>query len=430
MQNYGSDQEELISLCDICKIIKKYFIFLCVYTLLGGFLAFLYLAFINDENYASEAIIMVNGQHQSIKDFMTSEPILFEVIGELDIEPDIEEIRDALTFNINTSSAYIYLSYESETSGQGMMILNKILEISLENAQENPTYALYKDKITIISEVTKEEVIQPNNYLIIAIGLILGGIVSLGIVFVKETIFSTIQSKTSCETLLEIDCLGVITSCGHKKILSDEKKLQAMQHVMDNLMLLNLDHWLKTMLLIPMMKEKSEVHFAITLASLLASKNKKVLLLDFDFKHPVLSVALNPKNTLGIHDYLISDLNINDIISHDENLHFDYVMTGNDMDVTTHILHTTKFKQMIDHLKEDYEQIIIIAPTIDEPKNIEAILPICDGSLLIISSKYSKKTESINAMKFLHEKKVNIIGGVLVDCKSKETFLGIPLIKS
>lgn len=65
MQNYGSDQEELISLCDICKIIKKYFIFLCVYTLLGGFLAFLYLAFINDENYASEAIIMVNGQHQS-----------------------------------------------------------------------------------------------------------------------------------------------------------------------------------------------------------------------------------------------------------------------------------------------------------------------------------------------------------------------------
>lgn len=92
------------------------------------------------------------------------------------------------------------------------MLLDEILMVVEDYAENDPIYASYQGLISTPTSVSSEYRVGPNYFLIIFIGMLLAGFVSLGYVFVREMMFPKYHSKEALEKSLVCDCLGVIPS--------------------------------------------------------------------------------------------------------------------------------------------------------------------------------------------------------------------------
>lgn len=216
MQDVSYNQENEMSLVDLFLMIKKYFLFLVIFTLLGGGLAAIYAFGISPKTYESNVQIMVNGQHQSIKDFYMSDYVLRQILKEVEIDTDIEEIREGLTITFNTSSKFMDISFEFNQRNYTRIILVELLEVTQELIENNDNYKAYQGLITYPLNPTAEERVAPNYLLVIFIGMVLAGMISLGYVFIREMMNPKYQSQKDLEKALEIDCIGLIPTFDQK----------------------------------------------------------------------------------------------------------------------------------------------------------------------------------------------------------------------
>jgi len=216
MQDQIYEQENEISLVDLFLMIKKYFLFLVAFTLLGGAIASIYAFGISPKTYQADVQIMVAGQHQAVKDFIISDAVILEAIDNLDLNMSVSSIQEGLTITFNTASKFMDISLKLDQRNYTRNILNEILNVAADYSDNNTLYASYKGLMTYPTGVSGEYRVGPNYFLIIFIGMLLGGIVSLGYVFIKEMMFPKYHTKEALEKSLDCDCLGLIPSYDQK----------------------------------------------------------------------------------------------------------------------------------------------------------------------------------------------------------------------
>lgn len=101
------NQESEISLFELFLMIKKYFLFLVIFTLLGGGLASIYAFGFAPKTYQSDIEIVVSGQHQSIKDFIMSDKVVLEAVRNTNLDVSVRTVQDGLDITFNTSSVNV-----------------------------------------------------------------------------------------------------------------------------------------------------------------------------------------------------------------------------------------------------------------------------------------------------------------------------------
>lgn len=204
------NQESEISLFELFLMIKKYFLFLVIFTLIGGGLASIYAFGFAPKTYQSDVEIVVNGQQQSIKDFIISDKVVLEAVRNSDLNISVHTVQSGLNITFNTSSKFMDISLKLDDARYTNMLLSEILDVVKDYAENDPIYVSYKGLISTPTAVSNDYLVGPNYFLIIFIGMLLAGFVSLGYVFIREMMFPKYHSKESIEKNLECDCIGVI----------------------------------------------------------------------------------------------------------------------------------------------------------------------------------------------------------------------------
>lgn len=220
-------QENEISLLDLYLIIRKHIIVILTFTTFFAMIAAAYAFFIANETYASNADVMVQVQTDqsvegsydyntaqklltTISEFMTKDVILEEVINDLDLAYTPKEIRDNLTIISSNTSFFINVKYENEDPELAKQVVNSVIDNTINVSNNNPAFSSLKNKITRTSFAGTGTYESPNKPLYVVIGMVLGGITGLGIVFIKELMSNSYKSKEQLEAAFNIQVLGVI----------------------------------------------------------------------------------------------------------------------------------------------------------------------------------------------------------------------------
>ena len=131
------------------------------------------------------------------------------------------------------------------------------------------------------------------------------------------------------------------------------------------------------------------------LAQSYSALSKKVILVGADLRNPQLHKFLGQKReNLGLTTYL-SNQNYNDIPSLITKSAtpggLDYLLTGAIPPNPSELLMRSRFKKLLEELKQSYDVILIDTAPLLLVSDTTAILPLCDSVVYVARSQYSEK---------------------------------------
>lgn len=220
MQEQETNEIDLLSLFKI--LMNKW------YWILGSMVLFFMMAYVyayhfleNEYTANASMIVLVSSedlnQDQSYKfgqslaktytELAKSDTVIIRVMNELNITYKHNEFREMITISGVPETIIIKLSVKSHDGEEAMLIANKMIEVMQAVSLNFDGF----DNIEILDTAhLPEGPSGPNRLLYLAIGLILGGIVGVGVIFLVEICDRTVKYPSEIEKRLGLRVLGTI----------------------------------------------------------------------------------------------------------------------------------------------------------------------------------------------------------------------------
>ena len=148
------------------------------------------------------------------------------------------------------------------------------------------------------------------------------------------------------------------------------------------------------------------------LAVVYAAKNKKVIVVDLDFRKPRLHQAFKCEGKPGIIDVLADNISLTEAIYHHDS-GVDILPRGSkplNVEVT---LESEQMENLINELREQYEIIILDCPPTMVVTDASVITKLADGLVFVVAHNHSKKEVVKEAIKRIKSTGINFLGVVL-----------------
>lgn len=150
----------------------------------------------------------------------------------------------------------------------------------------------------------------------------------------------------------------------------------------------------------------------VNLALSLIKHEKKVLIIDADFRYPKVGKLLNISNSPGLSNLLIKQISLSDVISTKVCSYLDFMPAGTRPPNPSEILGTSNMEELLLSLRDCYDYILIDLPPVNIVTDAVVLSHCLDGILLIARSNYTKREdllESINKLNAVNAKITGII---------------------
>lgn len=285
--------------------------------------------------------------------------------------------------------------------------------------------------------------IEPKTQLLVIWGLVMGLVLSFGLVYIREmsstkinSIEKLIQKK---HTILSV--IPDITS--HKaKLFGKKKQIEAgdyyispdlitildpmsyasesYRRLLSNTMYSNSGKSYKSMLITSPNKAEGKSSMIANLAAVYAETGKKVLVLDCDFRHPTQHKMWGLPASPGAYDVLAYKIGVERVIQPTvvDNIHV--VTTGNIKGNPAEIVQSQNMKGMINKLKGIYDVVLIDTPPFGFITDAAPLMQHVEGSILVTRFNQSKEAELDQCLENLQKVNANIIGLTMMSFNHKK----------
>jgi len=236
--------EEGITLSELIQIVWKNITLVVLVTLWVTVLGVIYTYVVVDPTYTADTSIMVQvditsgstSEQSAIviaqnliatyKEFVVSNRVLQSVVDDIEALPantNLKTLKSNITVSSSTSVLIIYIKVVNTDPALAKEIADKLVENSIEIANdENSGYPLLRNKLRLLDEARLPvSPSAPNKLLNIVISFLLGGILSFGILFVKELFNNKFQTTADMEKYLGINVIAAVPGTIKERKLVD-----------------------------------------------------------------------------------------------------------------------------------------------------------------------------------------------------------------
>ena len=248
----------------------------------------------------------------------------------------------------------------------------------------------------IIDKARSAEKVYPKTTLNYIIAFILGLLIPIIYLFIKDFMNNTIIEKTDVEKITSFPIIGH-TLHNEKEtstVVLDSPKssiAESFRAVRTNLQFIAKGKEKQTIMVTSTMVSEGKTFISINLASIFALHGKKVLLMGFDLRKPKIYQDFSLTNTEGISSYLIGKSKIEDIIQKSSIDNLDIIMAGPIPPNPTELIASEKTDELFDKLKEMYDYIVIDTPPVGLITDAFLLMKYTDANVYVCRQNYTNK---------------------------------------
>lgn len=192
----------------------------------------------------------------------------------------------------------------------------------------------------------------------------------------------------------------------------------------DNVLYLNADGNNKVIQVESSMSAEGKTTVACNLAVSLGAMDKKVIVLDLDFRRPSVHRIFNVSKDNGIAEYMLGDVVVKSIAKRTEYKNVEVITRGAEIHNSALILISEKFKMLIEKLRAEYDYVILDCPPVLQVSDYIHIVKVADGTLFVVAYGQTTKAQAVETVRELKKNGANILGTVFTkyDWKKDKNF--------
>lgn len=257
--------------------------------------------------------------------------------------------------------------------------------------------------------------VSPNKPLNIALGIIIGLVVGVGLAFFIEYLDTSVKTIDDVERSLGSAVLGVIPQ--NVGILLDEgaesPHAEAYRVLRTNLLFSRKDEKLNTVAVVSAGAGEGKSTTVFNLAAVFAQGGQRVLIVDSDLRRPTLHKMLHVTNNIGLTNYLLKQNTLEQVIQTSSLPTLDFMASGKLPSSSLGILSSAQMRDLITELKQHYDFIFFDSPPVMGVSDASILASEVDMTLQVIQYRRYPQPMNIRAKQLIEKVGGNLVGIVL-----------------
>jgi succinoglycan biosynthesis transport protein ExoP len=257
--------------------------------------------------------------------------------------------------------------------------------------------------------------VRPNKPLNIALGIIIGLVVGVGLAFFIEYLDTSVKTIDDVERSLQCPVLGVIPQ--NVGLLVEEgaesPHAEAYRVLRTNLLFSRKDDKLNTIAVVSAGAGEGKSTTVFNLAAVFAQSGQRTLIVDSDLRRPTLHKMLHVTNNLGLTNYLLKQNTLEEVIQTSKVPTLDFLASGKLPSSSLGILSSAQMRDLIGELKLRYDFVFFDSPPIMGVSDASILASEVDMTLQVIQYRRYPQPMNIRAKQLVEKVGGNLVGIVL-----------------
>lgn len=257
--------------------------------------------------------------------------------------------------------------------------------------------------------------VRPNKTLNIALGIIIGLVVGVGLAFFIEYLDTSVKTIDDVERTLGAPVLGVIPQ--NVGLLTEEggesPHAEAYRVLRTNLLFSRKDDKLNTVAVVSAGAGEGKSTTVFNLAAVFAQSGQRVLMVDSDLRRPTLHKMLHVSNSIGLTNYLLKQNTLEEVIQTSNLPSLDFMASGKLPSSSLGILSSAQMRDLITELKQHYDFVFFDSPPVMGVSDASILASEVDMTLQVIQYRRYPQPMNIRAKQLIEKVGGNLIGIVL-----------------
>lgn len=296
---------------------------------------------------------------------------------------------------------------------------NQLVEKKAEYSISKAGYV--SQSVILERSATPVRPISPKPRGIYASSLLAALFLGLGIFLLKYLFYNEIPSLHDILKYTSAPVIGVIPKYKNEipanqlLVLKKPKSLiaEALRSIRTNLQFIDNEPGSKLVAVTSTISGEGKTFFAMNLAGILAFSNKKVIVIDLDMRKPKIHLGFNVDNIKGVSTILSNIDKIEDCIQPSKVKNLDFITAGPVPPNPSELILTPKMDSLIQHLKENYDYVIIDNPPVGIVTDGMKSILMSDYPIYVFRANYSKRLFIQNVNRLIQENHITRLSVVL-----------------
>jgi capsular exopolysaccharide synthesis family protein len=251
------------------------------------------------------------------------------------------------------------------------------------------------------------------------VSLLLGSLLAI----LLEVLDRGLRSAGEIEAALGLTTLGLVPKVSrlrrnqrpHQYLR--EKPLssyaEAIRGVLTALKLSNPQNPPKVLLVTSSLPEEGKTTFAVSLASLVARSQKRVLLIDLDLRHPSVHRELGWQVSAGLVEYMAGERTLQEVIHNDLETGLHFLPIKAHTTTPTDLLESDKMRQLIQVCRDNYDLVVLDSAPVASVNDTKVAAVLADRVVFVVRWGKTIQSAARDSLRSLRESGIEPAGAVL-----------------
>ena len=425
---------------EIFRVLKTHWKMLVVIGLLGS-LAGSVISLTAQRDYVSSAQVFVvtsvgtnamdlaqggNYSQQQAKNYsniVKSELVLQPVITALSLDLTTNALARKISTSVPLSTSIISVAVTDTSSERAAQIANSVISsLASRVSSLSPTTGdgLNSIRMEVIQTAVPPSIpASPNVKVNIAAGIALGILLGGAFVVIRNSLNSTIQTNEQVREITQATMLGWI---GREDIAEGSTMLNSgnaysagqeqIRQIRTNVTFLQPEQEHKLLVITSSVPDEGKSSVSTNLAISLASLGKRVCLVDADLRKGTLARILDLEGSIGLTTVLSGQMELSEALQSWGSDNLTVLLSGAVPPNASELLSSTKMKETIDALHQEFEVVIIDTPPVLPVTDGVILGQLCEGVVLVVGAGRVNLSELKASVEILQVAQTPILGTI------------------